>query len=121
MTFVISLTGELVDEVTHARQGPYVGDMTMLCCALPQCIQHCLALCGSQSWLASGRAFTTQRFVAALDPGLLPLVSGLTFDPEQAGDLGSSQTALEIGHGLEPALFHFLVVPLLVHVSQTLR
>lgn len=119
MTGMITDSGQILDEIGHARQGPEGGLIAAGSGASQKSFGNLLGLLGGEFSFGSRWPFARQGGFASLFPGLLPTVSHLPGDRQAAGHFRRSMTFGKQSRGLIAPLLQLDMVSCLRH-AQTI-
>ena len=124
VTGVIGFSRALANEGAHARERPHLRGVAAGLRSLQQGLDYLLLLHRREPRPAPCRPAAPQRHPAALFPRHLPRMRRLSLYAQPARYFGGAQPLFKIFHGLEPPLFHFLMIAVITHAptyEDTLR
>lgn len=121
MTRVISLAGQIFDQMRDSRQRPQVGFIAALHRAGEERSTNRLQLRRREAGLAAGRPSALETVAALGLLNLVPVMGGLSANPEPASHFGWIDSLFKEFSGLKAPLFHRRVIALLTHAAITLH
>lgn len=121
MTGVISLAGQIFDQMRDSGQRPQVGFIAALHRTGEERSANRLQLRGREAGFPPGRPSTFETFTTLGLPRLVPVVGGLPASTESTSHFGGIDSLFEKLSGLKAPLFHRRVIALLTHAAINLH